>query len=467
MEKINRERAPKGTVTVRTKANSFEARVTLDLTAITEGVGKNPRLSRTAKSEIEARKRLGEEIANIYFEVQKRVQREKIFSDECSQQLEYFAEYKEAKIKREMVELADDYTLVPNMAKEWLNWKKVQVNPNTNKTIGAKTVEAYVYTIQGHIIPDLQNKHIGDLTKEFVEDYISKKRQISVRVAKDIYLLLRCVLVYARDKRKLIDEVPKFELKFPKKRRTGKVNIPYLTEERQKVWLDYFEEDGREFALLYATLLQTGMRPEEGCGLKWQSVLFENDIITVENAYKDIKIYDENMKTIGHEYRDDDLKTTESYRTIPMTKRLKTMLMQLKEEKQQRYKEEGKKWKESEYVFLNEKGTPYVPERLTNKMPKFIKKYNLEHMTVYGLRHSFATLNSEKGMDKEVLRELMGHTDFETTEFYYIHITEERKKNEFNKIHSNDDSEETQGKITQNKGKKYYAKRKIKLLKSA
>lgn len=30
---------------------------------------------------------------------------------------------------------------------------------------------------------------------------------------------------------------------------------------------------------------------------------------------------------------------------------------------------------------------------------------------------------------------------------------EERKKNEFNKIHSNDDSEETQGKMTQNKGK--------------
>ena len=34
MEKICRQRAPKGTVTIRTKGNSFEARVTLDLTAI-------------------------------------------------------------------------------------------------------------------------------------------------------------------------------------------------------------------------------------------------------------------------------------------------------------------------------------------------------------------------------------------------------------------------------------------------
>lgn len=53
-------------------------------------------------------------------------------------------------------------------------------------------------------------------------------------------------------------------------------------------------------------------------------------------------------------------------------------------------------------------------------------------MTVYGLRHSFATLMSEKGMDKEVLRELMGHAEFETADFYYIifmYQKNERKKN--------------------------------------
>ena len=57
MEKINRQRAPKGTVTIRKKGNSYEARVTLALNSIMEGVDKNPRLSRTARSEQEARKR--------------------------------------------------------------------------------------------------------------------------------------------------------------------------------------------------------------------------------------------------------------------------------------------------------------------------------------------------------------------------------------------------------------------------
>lgn len=129
----------------------------------------------------------------------------------------------------------------------------------------------------------------------------------------------------------------------------------------------------------------------------------------------------------------------------------------------QEYKEQGKKWDNSEYVFLNTNGKPFVPERLTNKMPKFIKKYGLEHMTVYGLRHSFATLNSEKGMDKEALRKLMGHSEFETTDFYYVHISEERKKKEFEKIHQ----DTFQGKNDQNKGKKYFVKKKIKTLKLA
>lgn len=65
------------------------------------------------------------------------------------------------------------------------------------------------------------------------------------------------------------------------------------------------------------------MRPEEGCGLKWKAISFKNNIISVENAYKDVTIYDDDMNVVRHEYRDDDLKTDESYRTIPIAPRLK------------------------------------------------------------------------------------------------------------------------------------------------
>lgn len=169
------------------------------------------------------------------------------------------------------------------------------------------------------------------------------------------------------------------------------------------------------------------------------------------------------MNIIGHKFQDGDLKTEESYRNIPMSVRLKNMLLNIKKEKQEKYKFEGKKWDDSDYVFLNQLSQPYTPERLPTKIKAFIKKYNLEHMTVYGFRHSYATLMSEKGMDREVLRELMGHAEFETTDFYYIHISEERKKKEYERVHE----EITQGKKAQFKGKKFIIKRKTKTLKSA
>lgn len=459
MEKINRQRAPKGTVTVRKKGNSYEARVTLALNSIVEGVDKNPRLSRTARSDKEARQRLGELITDVYFDIQRKTHQEKIFSDECTRELNKFNEFRLEKEKRNVIELADDYTLFPNMAKEWLNWKKNQVNPNTNKTISPKTVETYINTIQNHVMIDFKEYHIEQVNnKEFIEEYINNKRKNTPRLAKDLYLLIRCVLVYCRDRKKLIDTIPNFDIKFPKKKRSTKAKIPYLVEERQDVWLDILENDKREFCLLFALLLQTGMRPEEGCGLKWKCVSFKDNTITVENAYKDVTIYDDNMKIIGHECKDGDLKTEESYRSIPFGPRLKKMLQNLKKEKQEKYKLLGKKWNESDYVFLNTIGTPYVPERLTKKMTDIIRKYNLEHMTVYGLRHSFATLNSEKGMDKEVLRELMGHAEFETTDFYYVHISEERKRKEYEKVHGKADKEKT-AKTNVAQPKRYFRKK--------
>ena len=66
-------------------------------------------------------------------------------------------------------------------------------------------------------------------------------------------------------------------------------------------------------------------------------------------------------------------------------------------------------------------------------------------------------------MDKEVLRELMGPAEFETTDFYYIHVSEERKKKEFERVNF----EQFQGKNSQNKGKNFTAKTKIKTLKLA
>ena len=131
-----------------------------------------------------------------------------------------------------------------------------------------------------------------------------------------------------------------------------------------------------------------------------------------------------------------------NHRDIPLHPRLKKLLLKIKIERMTEYKKCGKKWNENDFIFLNQNNEPFVSEMLTNKMPKFIKKYNLEHITVYGLRHSYATLCSAEGVPPEVLHILMGHSDFDTTRRYYIHISEARKQQEMLKLYKKQYSKE-------------------------
>lgn len=117
--------------------------------------------------------------------------------------------------------------------------------------------------------------------------------------------MIRQILQYAK-KKELIKEIPEFELKFSKKKRSKKTKLVYLPADRQPIWLDILEKDGRSFCKLFATLLQSGMRPEEGCGLLMSNILFDKDMLYVDNAHKDTTIYDYDFNIIGHEYVDDD-----------------------------------------------------------------------------------------------------------------------------------------------------------------
>lgn len=123
-------------------------------------------------------------------------------------------------------------------------------------------------------------------------------------------------------------------------------------------------------------------------------------------------------------------KTPESYRHILLDPILKKALLKHKEYQQKLFRRMHKKWTENEYVFLNKNLQPFVSDTLSKNMPRFFKrnnKYNLGHLTVYGLRHSFATHCRELGMEPEVLAKHMGHTEYETTQKYYVHISKQKK----------------------------------------
>lgn len=431
MVKININKQTKNNkIKVRKKGNSYEARMTVDLSKI-YGFEVTKRISKTALTQEDAiallKAREQEELLNAA---------EQVKTGKFSNKLEYET------LEKAVANVGQDFTLKAFVHK-MLQEKKIQSEINLysrRRKISPKTVTSYLGTANRQVIPIWGDLDIRNITTEQLQQHFDTL-DYSEKYLKDIRLILRMTFQKAIDLR-VIKENPATKIYVGNRKYNKGVEIEHLEKDRQAVWLDLFEQDGRQWAYLFEAILLSGGRPEEVCAYSWDCIDFEKDIIHIRKAYKDTIIYDNNLKKKTHKRILGDLKTPQSLRDIPLHPRLKKLLLKIKIERLMEYKKRGKKWDENGFIFLNENGEPFVSEMLTNKMPKFIKKYNLEHMTVYGLRHSFATNCSSEGLPPEVLHILMGHSDFDTTRKYYIHITDARKQQEALKLYNKQYSEE-------------------------
>lgn len=332
----------------------------------------------------------------------------------------------------------ENKVILEDFAVEWIKYKfslckKTEEHPNP---LSKKTIDGYYKKIVDIILPYCQSNrklYLDEITEEFIIQLLrSVKGQTSKR---HVYIILNMLFKYAI-KNKKITENPLANIDKPVQ--VSKTEVEKLTDyiepDRQDIWLDYFEKENTDMSLLFETMLLTGIRPEEACGLKWSSMDLDNNELIINNAYKDFIVYDDDMKPIGHTRHDDKLKTPESNRRIPINPRLEKVLLKHKERQKELFKtsqamkRHKRKWSKNEYMFLGRTYHPYVSDTLSSGLPKFCCKYNLEKISPYGLRHSFATFCSESGMEEIVLMRLMGHTDFQTTQKYYIRVSAKRKK---------------------------------------
>lgn len=119
--------------------------------------------------------------------------------------------------------------------------------------------------------------------------------------------------------------------------------------------------------------------------------------------------------------------------TIPMTKKVKEILLRAIERNRQNKALLGDKYKDDGFVFCKEDGSVYSPNYITRLFKKYAKKAGLKG-SFHDLRHSFATLRLQEGIDLRIVQELLGHKRIETTGNVYAHVTNIVKKKAMQKI---------------------------------
>jgi integrase len=86
-------------------------------------------------------------------------------------------------------------------------------------------------------------------------------------------------------------------------------------------------------------------------------------------------------------------------------------------------------------VFVNDKGT-YLTKREYDVRWRRWQKENNTKVTAHQLRHGFATMLYEAGIDLKDAQDLMGHTDIKLTQSIYTHIRDKRKKETADKLNN-------------------------------
>lgn len=165
-------------------------------------------------------------------------------------------------------------------------------------------------------------------------------------------------------------------------------------------------------SLLAILILYTGARCGEALALQWKDVDMEAKKISITKAV----VFHGNSPVI------EKPKTEAGIRTVPLLTPLETVLRPLVDEK-------------DTYVIGGAK--PLSKSALNRYWEKYTKSLGLGHSEKQGdpwrpsidrhqIRHEYATMLYEAGVDVLAAKTIMGHTDITTTQRIYTHIRESR-----------------------------------------
>lgn len=298
---------------------------------------------------------------------------------------------------------AGKYTVGEWMEVWFEDYAKLKVRPSSHQT--------YRGYIDNHIRPnigdiplekltslDLQKLYKKLLTKGRVERLEAKgqPKGLSAKTVRNIHQILSSALKLAQEQRIILAN-PAERCALPKVEHREMKTLP--VEQLQS-----FLREARESGVfeLYYLELATGLRRGELLGLKWEDIDLQKGDLRVKRQ----------ISRINGEVVEAPLKTKNAYRTLPLAEDTIDVL-----------KEQREKVGSSPWVFPSPNGGPISPDSVLHMLHRVLKRAGLPRVRFHDLRHTFATLALQNGVDVKTVSGMLGHFSAGFTLDTYAHVT--------------------------------------------
>lgn len=194
--------------------------------------------------------------------------------------------------------------------------------------------------------------------------------------------------------------------------RAARKETDYLDEQQAAQLIAALDQEPIQYRAMILLLLNTGLRRGELCGLSWPDINFETAVLSVHrNA---VYVSGKGVSLVTP-------KTTSSQRSIKLPMSVIPMLQEYRAWQDDYKTQLGDVWVGTDLVFPSCDGSPMRPDTLTNWFAGFIRRHDLPHVTIHGLRHTNATLLIAAGTNLRTVSGRLGHAQASTTANIYAH----------------------------------------------
>jgi len=297
------------------------------------------------------------------------------------------------------------------------------INDYAKPDLSPKTVKDYMGHLNNRILPYFKDIKLKKVTpifcKRFFNDLNEMKNMrtgelLSGTSKKRIHELLSVMFKTAVNWQ-LITSSPIESIKAPKK---NKAQIKIYELDQLKVLmesLNTLKESELKYKAFLLIMIATGMRPGEIIAIQESRDLdLETGVIHVNESTTYVNA------SIGSITKAP--KTEQSVRSIYVPNFVVNAVKQYQEYKSNSMSLK-KNFQESGYLFIQDNGLQMHPTTVSKWFPKYVERIGLPRITLYGLRHSSATLLLESGMNIKAIAKRLGHSDARMLLEVYGHAT--------------------------------------------